>query len=99
MLHVLLAALADNRGWSDEALTDATGTLGNVVLMHLLMDGLSIQPCEPTFITARDAIIQADQNRYNGDHFCIIWRVFASRGLGFGAAEDNVNEYSVPPGC
>lgn len=99
MLHNILAALADNRGWSDTALTDPTGNLGNVVFMHLLMDGLSIQPCEPTFITARDAILQADQNRYNGDHFCILWRVFASRGLGFGAAEDNVNEYSVPPGC
>lgn len=99
MLHNLIAGLADNRGWSQTSLTDQTGSSGNVVFMHLFMDGLSIQPCEPTFITARDAIIQADQNRYNGDHFCIIWRVFASKGLGFGAAEDNVNEYSVPPGC
>lgn len=99
MLHVLLAALADERGWSDGSLTDSTGTLGNVVFMHLLVDGLSIQPCEPTFVTARDAILQADQNRYNGDHYCSIWRVFASRGLGHGAAEDNANEYSVPPGC
>lgn len=99
MLHVLLAELVDNHGWSDTYLTDSTGTQGNVVFMHLLVDGLSIQPCEPTFITARDAIIQSDQNRYNGDHFCMIWRVFASRGLGFGADEDNVNEYSVPPGC
>lgn len=99
MLHVLLAALADNRGWSNTFLTDSTGNLGNVVFMHLLMDSMSMVPCEPTFVTARDAFIQADQNRYNGDHYCIIWRVFASRGLGFGAAEDNVNEYSVPPGC
>ncbi|GLI72429.1 hypothetical protein PoHVEF18_000605 [Penicillium ochrochloron] len=99
MLHNVLASLVDNRGWSNTGLTDSSGNLGNVVYMHLLVDGLSIQPCEPTFITARDAIIQADQNRYNGDHFCILWRVFASRGLGFGAAEDYVNEYSVPPGC
>lgn len=99
MLHNVLAALADNRGWSNTAITDPTGTLGNVVYMHLLIDGLSIAPCEPTFIEARDAIIQADQIRYGGDHYCIIWRVFASRGLGFGAAEDNVDEYSVPPGC
>ncbi|KUL82811.1 hypothetical protein ZTR_09621 [Talaromyces verruculosus] len=99
MLHNVLASLVDNHGWSNTALTDSSGTLGNVVYMHLLVDGLSIQPCEPTFVTARDAIIQADQNRYNGDHFCILWRAFASRGLGFGAAEDYVNEYSVPPSC
>lgn len=99
MLHNVLASLVDNRGWSSSFLTDSTGNSGNVVYMHLLLDGLSIQPCEPTFITARDAIIQADQNRYSGENFCILWRSFASRGLGFGAAEDNVNEYSVPPGC
>lgn len=66
---------------------------GNVAFMHLFIDGLSIQPCEPSFVTGRDAILQADQNRYSGDHFCIIWRVFASRGLGFGAAEDNSNNF------
>ncbi|KFZ25112.1 hypothetical protein V502_00406 [Pseudogymnoascus sp. VKM F-4520 (FW-2644)] len=99
MLHNVLAALADNRGWSDTALIDSAGDLGNVVFMHLLMDSLSIAPCEPTLITARDAIIQADQDRYGGNHYCILWQVFASRGLGFGAAEDNINEYSVPPGC
>lgn len=99
MLHNVLASLVDNRGWSSSFLTDSTGDSGNVVYMHLVVDGLSIQPCEPTFITARDAIIQADQNRYNGENYCSLWRSFASRGLGFGAAEDNVNEYSVPPGC
>ena len=99
MLHNVLAALADNRGWSDAALVDSTGGLGNVVFMHLLMDSLSIAPCEPTFITARDAIVQADQVRYGGNNYCILWRVFASKGLGFVAADDNVNDYSVPPGC
>lgn len=99
MLHNVLAALVDNLGWSNTALVDSTGNLGNVVYMHLLVDGLSIQPCEPTFITARDAIIQADQVRYGGANFCILWRAFAARGLGFGAQEDNVNEYSIPPGC
>lgn len=99
MLHNVLADLVDEHGWSDTSLTDPTGDLGNVVFMHLIMDGLTIQPCEPTFITARDAIVQADQNRYGGANYCLLWRVFAIRGLGFGAAEDNVNEFSVPPEC
>lgn len=99
MLHNVLAALTDYYGWSDAFLVDSTGPSGNVVYMHLFMDGLSIQPCEPTFITARDAFIQAELNRYGGSHYCVIWRVFASKGLGYGAFEDYVNEYSVPPGC
>lgn len=99
MLHNVLAALTDNYGWSDNFLVDSSGPSGNVVYMHLYMDGLSIQPCEPTFITARDAFIQAELNRYGGRHYCVIWRVFASKGLGYGAYQDYVNEYSVPPGC
>jgi len=31
---------------------------------------------------ARDAIIQADKNRYNGANRCLLWKAFASRGLG-----------------
>lgn len=99
MLHNVLAALTDSYGWSDAFLVDPAGPAGNVVYMHLYMDGLSIQPCEPTFITARDALLQAELNRYGGSHYCVIWRVFASKGLGYGAFEDYENEYSVPPGC
>lgn len=98
MLHNILAALSDNLGWSYAAATDPTGTKGNVVFMHLFIDSLSIQPCNPTFINARDAFILADSNRYNGAHFCILWSVFASRGLGLRAV-NYANDFSVPTGC
>jgi hypothetical protein len=54
----------------------------------------------PSFIVlqARDAIIQADQNRYSGAHTCILWTAFASRGLGF-KAFDYTDDFSVPSGC
>jgi hypothetical protein len=29
--------------------------------MQLVIDGLKMMPCSPTFVTARDAIIAADQ--------------------------------------
>lgn len=37
-------------------------------------------------MAARDAWIQADVNRYGGANGCILWKAFASRGLGVNAA-------------
>lgn len=98
MLHNVLAALADGYGWSDTALTNPTGSQGNVVFLHLVIDGMTIAPCNPTFIQARNAFIQADYNRYHGAHICTLWRAFASRGLGYNAANYR-DDFSIPAGC
>ena len=51
-------------------------------------------------VSARDAIIQADRNRYGGSHVCALWRVFASRGLGLAALPGvYINDFVVPIGC
>ncbi|KAI0646696.1 Fungalysin metallopeptidase-domain-containing protein [Trametes meyenii] len=98
VLHNVYAALVKDKGFSKTARTDATGTEGNVIFLHLFIDALSLQPCNPTFLTARDAWIQADQNRYNGANKCTLWNAFASRGLGVKAASHN-DDTSVPSGC
>ncbi len=49
-------------------------------------------------VSARDAVIQADVNRYAGANACTIWRAFASRGLGVNAA-NYVDDFTVPAGC
>ncbi len=49
-------------------------------------------------VTARDAWIQADANRYNGTNGCILWKAFASRGLGVNAANYE-DDGTVPDGC
>ena len=49
-------------------------------------------------VTARDAWIQADTNRFAGANECILWRAFASRGLGVNAA-NYVDDSTVPAGC
>lgn len=85
------------RGYSPNK-TDPTGTAGNIVFLHLLVDALPIQPCNPTFLTARNAIIQADVNRYAGANKCALWKAFAKRGLGPNAANYK-NDNSVPSGC
>ncbi|KAF8638762.1 hypothetical protein AX17_001978, partial [Amanita inopinata Kibby_2008] len=98
ILHNVYAALVGVHGWSQIAMTNPSGTEGNIVHLHLFIDALSLQPCNPTFIDARNAWIQADANRYASANYCTLWRVFASRGLGVNAA-DHKNDFSVPPGC
>ncbi|TFK95304.1 Fungalysin metallopeptidase-domain-containing protein [Pterulicium gracile] len=98
MLHNVYATLVGTNGWSPNARTDPTGTEGNVVFLHLFLDALALQPCNPSFVSARDAWIQADRNRYAGANVCTIWRGFASRGLGVGAV-DNVDSTNIPSTC
>ncbi|MES2545193.1 MAG: T9SS-dependent M36 family metallopeptidase [Bacteroidota bacterium] len=62
-----------------------TGTGGNNKVMRLVLDGLMLQPCNSSFVDSRDAIIAADQATTGGQDFCLIWDVFARRGLGFSA--------------
>ncbi|KAJ7852815.1 Fungalysin metallopeptidase-domain-containing protein [Mycena olivaceomarginata] len=98
MLHNVYAALVGVHGFSKTAHTDPTGTEGNVVFLHLFIDSLAIQPCTPTFLTARDAWIQADANRYDGANKCTLWKAFASRGLGVNA-KNHKDDTAVPSGC
>ncbi|KAK7038840.1 hypothetical protein VNI00_010470 [Paramarasmius palmivorus] len=98
ILHNVYAALVSEHGFSSTARTDPTGSEGNVVFLHLLVDALALQPCNPTLPTARDAWIQADQNRYGGANACLLWNAFASRGLGVGAANHR-DSTTVPSGC
>lgn len=98
MLHNVYAALVTANGFSTTSHTDPSGTSGNVVYLHLFIDALALQPCNPTFVTARDAWIQADVNRYGGSHKCVLWKAFASRGLGVNA-KSYVDDSSVPAGC
>ncbi|KAJ6538122.1 Fungalysin metallopeptidase-domain-containing protein [Mycena capillaripes] len=98
MLHNVHAALVAAHGFSKTARTDPTGSQGNVVFLHLFIDALALQPCQPDFLQARDAIIQADHNRYSGANKCLLWKTFASRGMGT-KAFDYTDDFSVPAGC
>ncbi len=67
------------------------GDLGNNRALQLVMDGLKMQPCDPGFVDARNAILQADQIRYGGENQRLIWEVFARRGLGYSADQGSNN--------
>jgi extracellular elastinolytic metalloproteinase len=90
--------LVQTYGWSATARTDPTGSEGNVVFLHLFLDALLLQPCNPTMLTARDAWIQADANRYGGANKCLLWKAFASRGLGQKAA-NHKDDATIPSDC
>ncbi|KAG9097470.1 hypothetical protein FRC07_010788, partial [Ceratobasidium sp. 392] len=96
--HEVYAALINKLGFSTNK-NDPTGTAGNIVALHLFIDSLKLQPCNPTFISARDAIIQADANRYGGANKCTLWTAFAKRGLGYGATTTKTDITAVPSGC
>ena len=79
---------------------------GNNLALRLVSDGLKFQPCSPGFVDGRNGILAADLALTGGENQCAIWRGFAKRGLGFGAAQgssNNVNDgvaaFELPVTC
>lgn len=81
-----------------------TGDGGNNKVMKLVIDGLKLQPCSPGFVDSRNAILAADMATTGGVNQCLIWDVFAARGLGFAADQgdsnsrtDQIEDFTLPP--
>jgi hypothetical protein len=103
MLWDLTWAFVDEYGF-DPDITNGNG--GNNKVMQLIIDGLKVAPCSSGFVDMRDAIILADQLTNNGVNNCLIWNVFANRGLGYLAEQgdedsrtDQVEDFTLPPTC
>ncbi|KAH6599940.1 hypothetical protein BASA61_002407 [Batrachochytrium salamandrivorans] len=88
----------DKYGFSAD-LHDATQRKGNIMFLQIFVGALMIQPCRPTFISARDSMLAADDAYYGGANKCLIFRGFAKRGLGIGADSSFTNSNSIPPEC
>src|SRR3989338_4724550 len=103
MLWDLNWALIDEYGFDPDV---KYGTGGNNIAMTLVIEGLKLQPCGTGFVDGRDAILLADELLYAGANKCLIWEVFANRGLGFSADQgdpdsrtDQVQAFDVHPSC
>jgi Fungalysin metallopeptidase (M36)/Calx-beta domain/Fungalysin/Thermolysin Propeptide Motif len=59
---------------------------GNQLMLQLVTDGMNLTPANPTFVQARDGILQADLVDNNGVNHHQLWLAFAKRGLGVGAS-------------
>ncbi|KAF9090067.1 Fungalysin/Thermolysin Extracellular metalloproteinase 5 [Mortierella sp. AM989] len=88
--------------------TDDKTSYANTLVLQLVVDGLKLQPCTPSFIQARDAIIQAEKILTNGKYRCDIWKAFSKRGLGPKAKVVGANSpfgsvrtesFDLPKGC
>lgn len=60
----------------------AQGFSGNDLIMQLVIDGMKLSAGNPTFLQARDAILQADIANYGGANLGYLWAGFAKRGMG-----------------
>jgi len=78
-------ALVADQGFDDDFYN---GTGGNNIAMALIIEGLKNTANNPGFVSGRDGILQADQDLYGGQYNCIIWDVFAARGVGVDANEN-----------
>lgn len=79
---------------------------GNYKAVLLVTDGLKMTKCSPGFVDGRDAILAADKANFGGEHECLIWSVFARRGVGYYADQkspddrnDGVQDFEPLPTC
>ena len=74
----------DGEVWA-ATLWDLRTQLGAQVTDRLVLNGMKFTPTRPSFLNARDGILQADQNLNGGANRCAIWTVFARHGMGVSA--------------
>ncbi len=101
ILYDIFWDLVDKHGFDNDIYN---GNGGNNLAIQLIMDGLKLQPCEPGFVDARNAILLADSINNKFENYDLLWKAFARRGLGFYAdqglssdATDGKQSFALPP--
>jgi extracellular elastinolytic metalloproteinase len=74
---------------------------GNSNYLKLIINGMKKQPCNPTFVQARDAILASDLVAFGGRYSCVLWKSFAKRGIGVNVKDDGhyVDNFDVIDRC
>jgi extracellular elastinolytic metalloproteinase len=80
-------------GWSPNP---GPANAGNKLALRLVMDAMKIQPANPSFTQARDAIVAADIALTGGNNLYEIWAAFARRGLGQGSSTPGSTSTATP---
>ncbi|MBU8881788.1 T9SS-dependent M36 family metallopeptidase [Kaistella sp. DKR-2] len=101
MLWDLHWKYAEKYGYSSDVMANTTN--GSTKVLQLVVDALKLTASNPGFVAGRDAILAAEENTSQGKDKCMIWEVFAKRGLGVNASpgsnlniNDQVADYSEP---
>lgn len=87
-----------NKYGFDPNLYNAQGGAGNQRAMLYVNEGLKNTSCNPTFIDARNGILQAAANNYGGADVCSLWVAFAEFGLGSNASTGGPNTKGATDG-
>lgn len=92
----------DGEVWA-ATLWDLRTQLGAAVADRLVLEGMKFTPCSPSFLNARDGILQADTSLNGNANRCAIWTVFARHGMGVSATGNNGTTHNaatdVPSDC
>jgi Zn-dependent metalloprotease len=92
----------DGEVWA-AALWDLRTQLGATITDRIVLNGMKFTPARPSFLNARDGILQADQNLNAGANRCAIWAVFARHGMGVSAVGNDGTTHTaasdVPGDC
>jgi len=92
----------DGEVWA-ATLWDLRTQLGAATTDLLVLNGMKFTPTRPSFLNARDGILQADQNLNGGANRCAIWTVFARHGMGVSAVGNDGTTHTaasnIPADC
>ena len=104
MLWDLHWKYVEKYGYSSDVLSSTPN--GSTKVLQLVTDALKLQACNPSFIDGRNAILAAELATTEGQDKCMIWKVFAKRGLGVNASAgvknniyDQVESFDLPVEC
>ena len=92
----------DGEVWA-ATLWDLRTQLGAAITDRIVLNGMKFTPTRPSFLNARDGILQADQNLNGGANACAIWTVFARHGMGVSAVGNDGTTHTaasdLPASC
>jgi extracellular elastinolytic metalloproteinase len=99
ILYEVVWNLIEKHGFDSDWYDLTPPLAGNKLALQLIVDGMKLQPCLPTFVDARDAILLADNINNNSTNYCDLYRGFAKRGLGLNARKGGKEDFSLPTEC
>lgn len=70
---------------------------GNRRWIQLMHDAFLLLPASQSMLDARDAMLVADQLRFNGENKAILWEEFAKRGFGVNASTIDADDPDPTP--
>lgn len=92
----------DGEVWA-ATLWDLRTQLGATITDKIVLEGMKFTPNRPSFLNARDGILQADGSVNAGANRCAIWTVFARHGMGVSAVGNDGTTHTaasdVPSDC